>query len=97
MLAVVIRAEGVSALREDEKRLLRMVDVLVRDSNTSSSSSGPEVLQEGEGSVDRLAVLVMRLWAEVTSGQHVFDIVHRAGAALARITDVLELQLQLQL
>lgn len=99
MLAAVIRAEGVSALREDEKRLLRMVDVLVRDSNTSSSSSssGPEVLQEGEGSVDRLAVLVMRLWAEVTSGQHVFDIVHRAGAAIARITDVLELQLQLQL
>jgi hypothetical protein len=43
--------------------------------------------------INRLAASTARLWAEISSATHVFNIVHRIGASLSIVADVLESQL----
>ncbi|KAL2840055.1 early growth response protein [Aspergillus pseudoustus] len=89
-IAKIVEAEGLAALRDDEQKLLTMTTSLVQETQFQHT------LDYGENHstrIRRLAASTSRMWAEVASGIHVFDIVHRVGVSLSVIADVLESQL----
>ncbi|GKZ23885.1 hypothetical protein AbraIFM66951_010417 [Aspergillus brasiliensis] len=87
MLASDVAAHGMASLREDERKLLRMAEYLIQETNVEED--------DGEGDSEanrilRLARTTAHVWAEISSGIHVFDLVRRIGEALRGIADVLE-------
>ena len=88
MLASAAAAHGIASLREDERKLLHMVEYLIQETNCVEE----EVAKEGESEaekIQRLARMTAQIWAEISSGIHVFDLVRRIGEALGGIADVL--------
>ena len=83
---------GLAALREDERKLLAMVRSLIQETQFQDTL---EYDEDNATRIKRLAATTARLWAEISSGIHVFNIVHRIGASLSVIADVLESQLPL--
>lgn len=86
-IAEVVQVGGMAALREDELKLLTMAKSLVKETYLRESIGYQE---ETADNLRRLAASIARLWAEITSGTHVFDIVHRVGKCLSVTADALE-------
>lgn len=84
-----VRVDGVNSLRGDEQQLLAMAQNLVQETHLRET-----VDQEGDpvSNIHRLAASISRLWAEISSGTHAFDIVHRVGRSLSVLASVLESQ-----
>ncbi|GLB11788.1 hypothetical protein AtubIFM57258_008658 [Aspergillus tubingensis] len=88
MLASAAAAHGIASLREDERKLLHMVDYLIQETNCVEEEEDKEGESEAEN-IQRLARMTAQVWAEISSGIHVFDLVRRIGEALGGIADVL--------
>lgn len=88
-IAKDVGIRGMVALREDEQKLLAMVTSLIQETQLQDTL---EYKEDNATRINRLAASAARLWAEVSSGIHVFDLVHRIGASLSVIADVLESQ-----
>ncbi|KAJ5353208.1 hypothetical protein N7452_002182 [Penicillium brevicompactum] len=86
-IAEVVRTSGLVALRGDELKLLTMAKGLVKETHLQETIDYQEETAEN---LHRLAASTARLWAEITSGTHVFDIVRRIGICLSVISDALE-------
>jgi hypothetical protein len=86
-IAESVRIDGMASLRGDELKLLTMAKGLVKETHLQRSIDYQE---ETAANIRRLAASTARLWAEISSGTHVFEIVHRIGASLLVISDVLE-------
>jgi hypothetical protein len=84
-----VRIGGVAALRGDELKLLTMAKGTVKETHLQRNIDYQE---ETAGNIHRLAASIARLWAEISSGTHVFDIVHQIGTSLSAIADILELE-----
>lgn len=84
-----VRVDGVNSLRGDEQQLLAMTQNLVQETHLRET-----VDQEGDpvSNIHRLPASISRLWAEISSGTHAFDIVHRVGRSLSVLASVLESQ-----
>lgn len=82
--------DGVKSLRGDEQQLLSMSQSLVQETHLRET-----VDQEGDpvARINRLAAAISRFWAEISSGIHAFDIVHRIGRSLSVLASTLESQL----
>ncbi|KAJ6108440.1 hypothetical protein N7523_009763 [Penicillium sp. IBT 18751x] len=89
-IARAVRIEGLGVLRADERKLLAMMTSLVRETHLDDSIEHEE---DHSAHITRLAASTARLWAEVASGMHVFDLAHRIGTSLSVLADVLESQL----
>ncbi|RAK95916.1 early growth response protein [Aspergillus ibericus CBS 121593] len=86
-LSTAVAAGGMGCLRADEQKLLTMARYLVQETHLQDE------LEAGANEAEnimRLAATTARLWAEISSGIHVFDIVRRIGDALGAIADVLD-------
>lgn len=86
-LAQCVDVSGMEALRPDERKLLKMVASLVRETDLAT------MLESGQSETSRirsLAVASMCLWAETFRGFHVFEIVHAIGAGLSIAADILK-------
>ncbi|PWY88871.1 early growth response protein [Aspergillus sclerotioniger CBS 115572] len=81
--------QGMNCLRPDEQKLLTMARYLVQETHLQEELEEGIRINEGE-SIIRLMKTTARLWAEISSGIHVFDIVRRIGETLGVIADVLE-------
>ncbi|KAJ5528279.1 hypothetical protein N7513_012438 [Penicillium frequentans] len=88
-IAKDVRTRGLAALREDEHKLLAMVTSLIQETQLQDTL---EYEEDNATRINRLAASTARLWAEVSSGIHAFDLVHRIGASLSIIADMLESQ-----
>lgn len=88
-IAKDVGTRGLVALREDEHKLLAMVTSLIQETQLQYTL---EYEEDNATRINRLAASTARLWAEVSSGIHVFDLVHRIGASLSIIADMLESQ-----
>ncbi|OOF95576.1 hypothetical protein ASPCADRAFT_208056 [Aspergillus carbonarius ITEM 5010] len=86
-LSTAVSQRGMSCLRADEQKLLTMARYLVQETHLQEELEGGTHSAEG---ITRLAATTARLWAEISSGIHVFDIVRRIGDKLGVIADVLE-------
>ncbi|KAJ5974104.1 hypothetical protein N7481_011314 [Penicillium waksmanii] len=89
-IAKAVNAGGMTALREDEQKLLAMVTSLIQETHLQETLEYQEDLSTR---INRLAASTARLWAEISSATHVFNIVHRIGASLSSVADILESQL----
>lgn len=87
--AEAVRVGGMAALRDDEQKLLAMMRNLVGEINlkVADSNENPAI------QIRRLAAAMARLWADITSGIHVFHFEHRVGMSLSAIADLLESEL----
>jgi hypothetical protein len=88
-IAEAVRVGGIATLRGDELKLLTMAKGLVKETHLQRNIDYQEETAEN---IHRLAASIARLWAEISSGTHVFDIVHRIGASLSVISDALEFE-----
>ena len=86
-IAEAVRVGGMATLRGDELKLLTMAKGLVKETHLQGSI---DYQGETAANIHRLAASTARLWAEISSGTHVFDIFHRIGASLSVISDTLE-------
>ncbi|KAE8332462.1 hypothetical protein BDV39DRAFT_200083 [Aspergillus sergii] len=89
-IAKDVGARGLSAVREDEQKLLAMVTSLIQETQFQDTL---EYEEDNATRINRLAASTAQVWAEISSGIHVFNIVHRIGASLSVIADVLKSQL----
>ncbi|KAJ5651634.1 uncharacterized protein N7484_005357 [Penicillium longicatenatum] len=89
-IAKAVNAGGMSALRGDEQKLLAMVTSLIQETHLQETLEYEEDLSTR---INRLAASTARLWAEISSATHVFNIVHRIGASLSTVANILESQL----
>jgi hypothetical protein len=89
-IAKAVRVGGMTALREDEQKLLAMITSLIQETHLQETLEYREDLPTR---INRLAASTARLWAEISSATHVFNIVHRIGASLSIVADILESQL----
>lgn len=87
--AEVVRIGGMAALRDDEQKLLGMTRNLVGETNLEVVDS----TEEPSIQIRRLAAATARLWADISSGIHVFHFEHRVGLSLSIIADFLESEL----
>ncbi|CAG8128173.1 unnamed protein product [Penicillium olsonii] len=88
-IAEAVQANGIASLRGDEIKLLTMVKGLVKETHLKDSIVYHE---ETAANMYRLAVSIARLWAEISGGTHIFDIVYRVGNCLSVISNTLELE-----
>lgn len=86
----LVLSDGASALREEEKRLLSMVDRLVEETHLEASL-GPK--SDFPGRIRRLAIAAVKLWAETCKGIQVYEIVHVVGETLSLVAESLEKQI----
>ncbi|EWZ48579.1 hypothetical protein AU210_003964 [Fusarium oxysporum f. sp. radicis-cucumerinum] len=86
----LVLSDGTSALREEEKRLLSMVDRLVEETHLEASL-GPK--SDFPDRIRRLAVAAVKLWAETCKGIQVYEIVHVVGETLSLVAESLEKQI----
>lgn len=89
-LAKVVKIDGLASLRGDEHKLLGMLTNLIQETHLADTLEHEE---DHATRLSRLAASTARLWAEVTSGIHVFNMVHRIGVSLSDIADILETQI----
>lgn len=89
-IAKAVDAGGITALRGDEQKLLAMVTSLIQETHLQETLEYQEDLPTR---INRLAASTARLWAEISSATHVFNIVHRIGASLSTVANILESQL----
>ncbi|KAF4447352.1 hypothetical protein F53441_9116 [Fusarium austroafricanum] len=83
----LVLLDGVAALREEEKRLLSMVDRLVEETHLEASL-GPKT--DFPGRIRRLSIAAVKLWAETCKGIQVYEIVHVVGETLSLVAESLE-------
>ncbi|KAJ5146128.1 uncharacterized protein N7515_000692 [Penicillium bovifimosum] len=86
-IARAVSDGGMASLREDEQKLLAMVTSLIQETHLQETLKYREDLP---ARINRLAASTTRLWAEVSSASHAFEIVHRIGASLSIVADILE-------
>ncbi|KAJ5306097.1 hypothetical protein N7508_005112 [Penicillium antarcticum] len=86
-LAKAVSVGGMTALRGDEQKLLAMITNLIQETHLQETLEYREDLSTR---INRLAASTARLWAEISSATHVFTIVHRIGASLSTVADILE-------
>ncbi|ODM19051.1 hypothetical protein SI65_05668 [Aspergillus cristatus] len=87
--AEAVRVGGMAALRDDEQKLLAMMRNLVGENNLKVVDSNEDPAMQ----ICRLAAAMARLWADISSGIHVFHFEHRVGMSLSAIADLLESEL----
>ncbi|CAG8031027.1 unnamed protein product [Penicillium salamii] len=88
-IAEAVQANGIATLRGDEIKLLTMAKGLVKETHLQGSIDYQE---ETAANIRRLTISIARLWAEISSGTHIFDIVRRVGICLSVISDTLEFE-----
>ncbi|KAJ5512162.1 hypothetical protein N7463_001714 [Penicillium fimorum] len=89
-IARAVSVRGMTALREDEQKLLAMITSLIQETHLQETLEYREDLPTR---INRLAASTARLWAEVSSASHIFKIVDRIGTSLSMVADILESQL----
>ncbi|KAJ5507278.1 hypothetical protein N7527_009421 [Penicillium freii] len=89
-IAKAVSVGGMKALRGDEQKLLAMITSLIQETHLQETLDYREDISTR---INRLAASTTRLWAEISSATHVFNIVHRIGASLSTVADILESQL----
>lgn len=82
--------DGLEGLRSEEKRLLFTIERLIEETDLEDSL-GPKDLYPSR--IRRLAVAVVRLWAETCTGIQVFEIVHVIGETLTLVAEMIESRL----
>ncbi|PYH90979.1 hypothetical protein BO71DRAFT_401775 [Aspergillus ellipticus CBS 707.79] len=89
-IAKAVEVGGMASLRGDERKLVTMARYLIQETDLQYLMEG----QAGDSlNMGFLTASTARLWADISSGIHVFNIVHRIGASLSAIADALEHQL----
>ena len=85
-------SESMEDLTIDERNLLEMVRSIVGETHFAvESEDGGSI--EGSMGVKRLSVAVVRIWAEVFTGNHhVFPLVMVIGLALEGYADMCEME-----
>ena len=78
---------AIDVLRNDEKRLLGMVERLIEETHLAESLGQPGSYP---GRIRRLTVAALKLWADTCKGIQVFEIVHVVGATLSIVAEGLE-------
>ncbi|KAJ5561468.1 hypothetical protein N7461_000229 [Penicillium sp. DV-2018c] len=86
-IARAVNDGSMTSLREDEQKLLAMVTSLIQETHLQKTL---EYREDLPARINRLAASTTRLWAEVSSANHAFEIVHRIGASLSIVADILE-------
>ncbi|KAF9698504.1 hypothetical protein EKO04_003948 [Ascochyta lentis] len=91
VVAECVRVGGINVLREDERKLLRMLRSLVleTDLGTGFRDTDDEFM-----AIRKLAAYTICLWAEIFKGVHVFQVVHVVGTSFAMVGEYLRLQLE---
>jgi hypothetical protein len=87
------RTSGVGSLRENEKKLLRMVTGLIQETDRGEALDHSS---DASQLIGHLSVLVVRLWAETFQGPHIFPMVQFIGTILCRMTEILERSIGLE-
>ncbi|EHK41160.1 hypothetical protein TRIATDRAFT_32513 [Trichoderma atroviride IMI 206040] len=88
----LVSSHGLGSLRDEEKRLLSIVERLIEETHLEGSLGSKD---DYPRRIRRLAIAALRLWAETCKGIQVFEIVHVVGETLSLVADSLENRLQL--
>nr|UWK20133.1 ZnCys2His2 transcription factor [Trichoderma polysporum] len=88
----LVSSSGLESLRDEEKRLLSIVERLIEETHLEDSLGSKD---DYPCRIRRLAIAALRLWAETCKGIQVFEIVHVVGETLSLVADSLENRLQL--
>jgi hypothetical protein len=92
-VAARVETHGFQQLRSGERKLLRMVASLVRETEMCDMLEGDDADQAYR--IRCLTVATTRLWAEAYKGFHVFEIVSVIGESISRVADTLGGRLRL--
>ena len=90
-LASFIQSSEFGSITQDERKLLSMVKSLIRESNLCQFEAYNET---HVSDIRRMAVSVIRLWAETFKGVNVCKIADTIGLALSKAADNLEARLE---
>lgn len=88
----LVSSNGLGSLRDEEKRLLSIVERLIEETHLEDSLGSKN---DYPRRIRRLAIAALRLWAETCNGIQVFEIVHVVGETLSFVADSLENRLEL--
>ncbi|KAJ5371419.1 uncharacterized protein N7496_007511 [Penicillium cataractarum] len=88
-IALCIERSGVESIRDDERKLLRILYCLVREADLTEL---PDWADDNASAVRRLAACTARLWAETFKGFHIFQISDVIGESLEIIAGILEVR-----
>lgn len=88
----LVSSNGLGSLRDEEKRLLSIVERLIEETHLEDSLGSKN---DYPRRIRRLAIAALRLWAETCNGIQVFEIVHVVGETLSFVADSLESRLEL--
>ncbi|KAM0454547.1 hypothetical protein ACHAO4_004352 [Trichoderma viride] len=89
----LVSSNGLESLRDEEQRLLSIVERLIEETHLEGSLGSKD---DYPRRIRRLAIAALRLWAETCKGIQVFEIVHVVGETLSFVADLLENRLQLE-
>lgn len=89
-IARCIEAFGVQTLRDDERKLLRMLYTVIKEADLTELSDWAD---DDADAVRHLAASTARLWAETFGGFHVFNISRVIGESFTIIADILDSRL----
>ncbi len=86
MISTITRSCGIEGLREDERRLLEIISEII---NETSFAKTPEILEQDDASrIQQMAIVVVKLWAQIFQGAHIFDVDNFVGASLQHLADI---------
>lgn len=86
-IARCIEVFGVQNLRDDERKLLRMIYTVIREADLTELLNWAD---DDAEAVRRLAASTARLWVETFGGFHVFNISQVIGESVTIIADLLD-------
>lgn len=89
-IARCIEVFGVQNLRDDERKLLRMIYTVIREADLTELLNWAD---DDAEAVRRLAASTARLWVETFGGFHVFNISQVIGESVTIIADLLDSRL----
>ncbi|KAE9362792.1 hypothetical protein N431DRAFT_424151 [Stipitochalara longipes BDJ] len=84
MMSRIARDFGVASLTKVEAKLLAIITSIIKESNLAETL---DILENNESRYQRMAGIVVKLWAEIFQGAHVHDIDNTIGAALQLLAD----------
>ncbi|KAI1766659.1 hypothetical protein GGR53DRAFT_194782 [Hypoxylon sp. FL1150] len=84
MISEVVKPGGIEALRKMEKKLLRIVTGIIRETCLAGTI---DILEDDSSRIQRMASTVLRLWAAMFQGVHTLEIDNTIGAGLRLLAD----------
>jgi hypothetical protein len=84
MISTTVRSCSTEELRPVERKLLRIITGIIKETSFAGTLN---VLEDDASHFQRMAAIVVKLWAQIFQGVHVLEIDNFIGASLQLLAD----------